>query len=212
MQSLSLHTSCVLCISLLFIYCDQVTTGNSEHEGVIRERRESPTRYPDPVNEFLITQKGQVIVAVALGVSGYLCCVILPCCLGACSIFLLHCMNLVEYPSTPVQKKRDKTTYAKTEKPETIEEKTPNKVIDHPQSMYTTQDPNPATNSEHFYFPMQTQSLYPLLPYQLSYTLQGAQDNSLHFTNPIYNSTQQCQIDTYYNVAPMEPNYENCNY
>ena len=212
MKSFNSQTSCAIIILLLFLFYKQVISGSNGYEEVIREKREPPTRNPNRADDFLITQKGQIVLAVVFGVTGYLCCVILPCCLGACSIFLLYCMNLVEYPDTPV--KRKQTAYANTEKQVTNEENTPNKVIEHSQFIASTQDPvtgamlsNQITDPEHFYYPMQTESLYPYLPYQLSYVQQGAQANKLNFTNPMYNNTQESEIENFYHIVP-EPGFK----
>ena len=214
MAKFNSQTSYVILILSLFLLCNQVMSGANGYEEVDREKREPPTRYPNRVNDFLITQDGQIIVATVLGVTGYLCCVILPCCLGACSILLLRCMNLVEYPDTPVQKRKHQaipTAHINKEKQGANEEDTSNKA-EHPQSIPSTHDPVAGAASEHLYYPMQTHGIYPYLPYQLSYVAQGAQTDKLSFTNPMYNITQECQVETmYYNVVPMEPGCENCD-
>ena len=202
----SLH----LILSILLVQGLRIDT---EDKAGIRERRDAPTDLTRRVDAFLGTQRGQIILAVVLGVSGYLCCVIVPCCLGAASILLLHCMNLLEYPDTPtlnkgrldldkVHRKREQgeCTARETGIPENQRECTAiqDSLADHPGPPIIF---NQVASSEQVNCPVNSQILYPYLPYQFTYLTYGA-----HATNsPVYMNPATCNLPND-NMDPVSSN------
>ena len=167
-----------------------------------RDQIETPTAGLSETDEFLLSQRGQIILTIILGIVGYLCCVVLPCCLGASSIFLLKCVNLIEYPDTPVKKVQDMVSTK-------IANKQSHKQVESNREEARTEQ---LTVPEQIYNPSQTQCLYPYLPYQFSYTSSGSQAVTNSYPNPMYNVTEMYQAETvYYSVAPKEQVYENYN-
>lgn len=175
-----------------------------------RDQREAPTADLSETGEFLLSQRGQVILAIILGTAGYLCCVILPCCLGACSIFLLNCVNLIEYPDTPVKKVQDMmgTKIANKQNQKQVESN--REDLNRERSEATTEQ---LTIPDQIYNPTQTQCLYQYIPYQFNYTASGPQAATHSYPNPMY-TPELYQAETLYNdvyVAPQEQVYENYN-
>ena len=174
----------------------------------IRDQEEAPTDGLSDTDEFLLSQRGQIVLAIILGIAGYLCCVILPCCLGACSIFLLNCVNLIEYPDTPVKKVQEMIS-AKTNKQNQKQVESNKEEVNREWSQAATEQ---LTVPEQIYNPAHTQCLYPYLPYQFNYTSSGSQSVTHSYPNPMYNTTELYRSETlYYNVAPKEQVYENYN-